>query len=65
MPGPEFLALTGQSAGGLAPVIEALGYAPGDDGRYLRCRARAAGPPARPSPAASPFAALRGLRLSG
>ena len=47
-------------------MIEALGYAPGDDGRYVRCRSRPtrpAGQPARPSPAASPFAALRGLRL--
>jgi ATP-dependent RNA helicase SUPV3L1/SUV3 len=66
--GPELLALTGLELVDLAPVIEALGYGREAAERYVRRPTR---PPRKArrrdqaSPAASPFAALRGLRLSG
>ncbi len=67
-PEPELVALTGFELADLAPVIEALGYARTDAQRYVRQpaqRRRSAKPQDQTSPAASPFAALRGLRLSG
>ncbi len=66
--GPELLALTGLELVDLAPVIEALGYGREEAEHYVRRPTR---PPRKArrrdqaSPAASPFAALRGLRLSG
>ena len=65
---PELAALTGLSAAELEPVVEALGYARDGDERYRRRRSRsprARGVPAPARPGASPFAALRGMRLSG
>ncbi|MCC2664303.1 MAG: helicase [Geminicoccaceae bacterium] len=65
---PELGALTGLSAADLAAVVEALGYGSGDAERYVRSRPR---PPRRAARrveargGASPFAALRGIRLSG
>ena len=68
MPGPELLALTGLEPADLAPVVEALGYARTDAQGYVRQRSQrrhAAGRQEQARPAASPFAALRGLRVSG
>ncbi len=65
--GPELLALTELEPADLAPVVEALGYGREAGDRYVR-RARPGrhgGGRDRTSPGASPFAALRGLRLSG
>jgi ATP-dependent RNA helicase SUPV3L1/SUV3 len=65
---PELLALTGLEPADLAPLVEALGYARDEHQRYVRRRS----PPPRHArrrtqtgSGASPFAALRGLRLSG
>jgi ATP-dependent RNA helicase SUPV3L1/SUV3 len=63
---PELLALTGLDPADLAQVVEALGYGRDETERYVRRRS----PPPRPArrrtgSGASPFAALRGLRLSG
>ncbi len=66
VPGPELLTLTGLEHADLTPVIEALGYARTDAQRYVRQppqRRKGAKHQAQTSPAASPFAALRGLRL--
>jgi hypothetical protein len=65
---PELLALTGLSAAELHLVVEGLGYGQGSDQRYVRSRtrpARRAGRRSEARPGASPFAALRGIRLSG
>ncbi|HEX5795676.1 MAG TPA: hypothetical protein VFY19_07535, partial [Geminicoccaceae bacterium] len=65
---PELGALTGLSAADLGAVVEALGYGPNGAERYVRSRSR---PPRRAARrveargGASPFAALRGIRLSG
>jgi ATP-dependent RNA helicase SUPV3L1/SUV3 len=63
---PDLLALTGLAVAELVPVVEALGYGPGDDQRYVRRRPRAArGAPrrARDGQSHSPFAALRDIRV--
>jgi ATP-dependent RNA helicase SUPV3L1/SUV3 len=65
---PELTALTGLSAADLTPVVEALGYGRNGDERYQRRRSRSPQGARRASqarPSASPFAALRGIRLSG
>lgn len=65
--GPELLALAGLGGAELAPVIEALGYVEGEDQLYRRRPGPARSGPRRRRKAAggSPFAALRGIRLSG
>jgi ATP-dependent RNA helicase SUPV3L1/SUV3 len=65
---PELTALTGLSAADLGSVVEALGYGRNGDERYQRRRSRSPQGARRASqakPSASPFAALRGIRLSG
>jgi ATP-dependent RNA helicase SUPV3L1/SUV3 len=62
---PELTALTGLAAAELTPVVEALGYGRNGDERYQRRQARSARRASPAQPSASPFAALRGIRLSG
>jgi hypothetical protein len=65
---PELTALTGLATADLAPVVEALGYGRNGDEGYQRRRSRSPRGARRASqtgPSASPFAALRGIRLSG
>ena len=64
---PELLTLSGLPAADLRPVVEALGYGLDSDERYVRSRSRPrrAGRRVEPRGGTSPFAALRGIRLSG